>query len=121
MSRSSVSRGSASRGVHVRARTDSLDVISSVELVPYRFAKTLRQRKEEKARIKHIVVKNPTETSTSCAYVDNERNKLHGKATFFRIPPVTYTRVDKSEHCRSATNYKSVIDKPTLTVVFGFI
>lgn len=108
-----------SRGEQVRARTDYLDFFSSVELLLYRFTKTLRHRKEEKASIKHIVVKNPTETSTRCTYVDNERNKLHVKATFFRILPETYTLVDKSEHCRNATNYKSVIDKPTLTVVFG--
>lgn len=110
-----------SRGGQVRARTDSLDFISSVELVLYRFAKTLRNRKEEKTGIKNTVVKNPTETSRRCTYVDNERNKLHGNATFFIILPETYTRVAKSEHCRSATNYKSVIDKPTITVVFGCI
>lgn len=84
-----------SRGEQVRARTDSLDFISSVELVPYRFAKTLRHRKEEKARIKHIVVKNPIETSTRRAYIDNERNTLHGNTTFFIILPETDTRVDK--------------------------
>lgn len=110
-----------SRWEQVRARTDSLDFISSVELVLYRFAKTLRHRKEEKARIKYIVVKNPTETSTRCTYVDNERNKLHGNGTFLIILPETYTRVDKSENCRSAPNYKSVIDKPTITDVLGFI
>lgn len=106
-----------------RFEPGQIPVILSVPLNSYCIGslKTLRHRKEEKARIKHIAVKNPTETSTRCTYVDNERNKLHGKAKFFRILPETYTRVDKSEHCRSATKYKSVIDKPTLTVVFAFI